>query len=259
MSDPTQPPTTVTNIGVAMFTVADQNAALAFYTEKMGFEVRVRRRVRRARRGTAGWRSRRPARPPGWHSTRRWTDEPGGGAIGIETADVARRARPVERPSAGSRSTQSRCRRPARRPVHDARPRRQPHRRRRDVRRLSGERPTPWPGRDAARQATGRVRGNGLAAAFEAAVERGGDAQRVRLGELGALTGEELVHGPCSTGRASARSGRRAAGTWRRSDDVRARRTSPVRPGPRAGPSPRTTRSTGTCASRSRWAMSVNR
>jgi catechol 2,3-dioxygenase-like lactoylglutathione lyase family enzyme len=37
---PTQAPTTLTNIGVAMFTVADQDAALAFYTDKLGFEVR---------------------------------------------------------------------------------------------------------------------------------------------------------------------------------------------------------------------------
>ena len=33
-------PTTVNNIGVAMFAVVDQDAALAFYTEKLGFEVR---------------------------------------------------------------------------------------------------------------------------------------------------------------------------------------------------------------------------
>ena len=36
-----QAPTTVSNIGVVMFTVADQDAALAFYTEKLGFEVRA--------------------------------------------------------------------------------------------------------------------------------------------------------------------------------------------------------------------------
>ena len=40
MTNSTQAPTTVSNIGVAMFTVADQDAALAFYTEKLGFEVR---------------------------------------------------------------------------------------------------------------------------------------------------------------------------------------------------------------------------
>ena len=40
MSDSTQTPTTVSNIGVVMFTVADQDEALAFYTSKLGFEVR---------------------------------------------------------------------------------------------------------------------------------------------------------------------------------------------------------------------------
>ena len=40
MSETTQAPTTVSNLGVAMFTVADQDAALQFYTEKLGFEVR---------------------------------------------------------------------------------------------------------------------------------------------------------------------------------------------------------------------------
>jgi catechol 2,3-dioxygenase-like lactoylglutathione lyase family enzyme len=39
MSDSMQPPTTVANIGVAMFAVADQDAALAFYTQKLGFSV----------------------------------------------------------------------------------------------------------------------------------------------------------------------------------------------------------------------------
>ncbi|MDX6716565.1 MAG: hypothetical protein QOH30_3123, partial [Baekduia sp.] len=40
MTNSTQAPTTVTSIGVAMFTVADQDAAIAFYTEKLGFELR---------------------------------------------------------------------------------------------------------------------------------------------------------------------------------------------------------------------------
>ncbi|WP_259310779.1 VOC family protein [Capillimicrobium parvum] len=87
MSDPTQAPTTVTNIGVAMFTVADQNAALAFYTEKMGFEVRAD--VAFGENGEYRWLE---VAPPG--STARlalnppMNDEPGGSAIGIETADV---------------------------------------------------------------------------------------------------------------------------------------------------------------------------
>lgn len=40
MSEFTQVPTALSNIGVAMFTVADQDAALAFYTDKLGFELR---------------------------------------------------------------------------------------------------------------------------------------------------------------------------------------------------------------------------
>src|SRR3954467_15190041 len=82
-------PTTVTKIGVAMFTVADQDAALAFYTEKLGFEVRsdvsfgeggAMRWLGGAPRGS---RARRALTPP-MNST------PGGGAIGIETADLKR-------------------------------------------------------------------------------------------------------------------------------------------------------------------------
>ena len=41
MSDLTKAPTTMSNIGVAMFTVTDQDAAIAFYTEKLGFELRA--------------------------------------------------------------------------------------------------------------------------------------------------------------------------------------------------------------------------
>ena len=37
MSEPTNSETTVANIGVALFSVADQEAALKFYTEKLGF------------------------------------------------------------------------------------------------------------------------------------------------------------------------------------------------------------------------------
>ena len=47
MSDLTKAPTTITNIGVVMFTVSDQDAALAFYTEKLGFEVQGRHALRR--------------------------------------------------------------------------------------------------------------------------------------------------------------------------------------------------------------------
>ena len=40
MSTPTDAPTTVSNIGVVMFTVADQDAAIAFYRDRLGWEVR---------------------------------------------------------------------------------------------------------------------------------------------------------------------------------------------------------------------------
>jgi len=39
MTNTTHPATTVTSIGVAMFTVADQDAAIAFYTGKLGFTL----------------------------------------------------------------------------------------------------------------------------------------------------------------------------------------------------------------------------
>ena len=87
MSETTHTPTTLSNIGVVMFSVADQDAALAFYTEKLGFEVRGDTRF-----GEHGeWRWLEVA-PPG--STARlalnppMSDTPGGCAIGVETTDV---------------------------------------------------------------------------------------------------------------------------------------------------------------------------
>jgi catechol 2,3-dioxygenase-like lactoylglutathione lyase family enzyme len=87
MSETTQTPTTVSSIGVAMFTVADQDAALAFYTDKLGFEVRGDERF-----GEHGeWRWLEVA-PPG--SSARLAlnppmgGQPGGAAIGVETPDV---------------------------------------------------------------------------------------------------------------------------------------------------------------------------
>jgi lactoylglutathione lyase len=87
MSELTQTPTTVSNIGVVMFTVADQDAALAFYTEKLGFEVRSDARF--GENGEYRWlevappgsRARLALNPPMY-------DEPGGSSIGVETADV---------------------------------------------------------------------------------------------------------------------------------------------------------------------------
>src|SRR5256885_2665637 len=87
MSDPNTTRTTVSNIGVAMFTVADQDAALAFYTEKLGYEVRSDMRF--GENGEMRWLE---VAPPG--SAARlalnppMNDTPGGSGIGVETRDV---------------------------------------------------------------------------------------------------------------------------------------------------------------------------
>jgi len=87
MTDSTQAPTTVTNLGVAMFTVADQDAALAFYTEKLGFEVRAD--VAFGEQGDMRWLE---VAPPG--SVARLAlnppmgGSPGGSSIGVDTTDV---------------------------------------------------------------------------------------------------------------------------------------------------------------------------
>jgi catechol 2,3-dioxygenase-like lactoylglutathione lyase family enzyme len=87
MSHHTHTPTSVSNIGVVMFTVADQDAALAFYTEKLGFEVRGDTRygengeMRWLEVAPPGSRTRLALNPP-------MQDEPGGGTIGVETPDV---------------------------------------------------------------------------------------------------------------------------------------------------------------------------
>ncbi len=79
--------TTITNIGVAMFAVEDQDAALAFYTEKLGFEVRGDTRfgehdeMRWLEVAPPGSRARLALNPP-------MGGEPGGSSIGVETADV---------------------------------------------------------------------------------------------------------------------------------------------------------------------------
>lgn len=87
MSDMTHAPTTLSNIGVVMFTVADQDAALAFYTEKLGFEVRSDSRfgehdeMRWIEVAPPGSTARLALNPP-------MNDEPGGSGIGVETTDV---------------------------------------------------------------------------------------------------------------------------------------------------------------------------
>jgi predicted enzyme related to lactoylglutathione lyase len=87
MSTSTSSPTTVRNLGVVMFTVADQDAALSFYTEQLGWEVRGDDRF-----GDDGEMRWLEVAPPG--STARLAlnppmrDEPGGGSIGVETPDM---------------------------------------------------------------------------------------------------------------------------------------------------------------------------
>ena len=87
MSDSTQAPTTLSSIGVMMFTVADQDSALEFYTQKLGFEVRGDQRF--GEDGQMRWLE---VAPPG--SVARLAlnppmyDQPGGSAIGVETTDV---------------------------------------------------------------------------------------------------------------------------------------------------------------------------
>jgi lactoylglutathione lyase len=87
MSNSTHTPTGISNLGVAMFTVADQDAALAFYTDKLGFEVRSD--VRFGENGEMRWLE---VAPPGSQARLALNppmrDTPGGSAIGVETADV---------------------------------------------------------------------------------------------------------------------------------------------------------------------------
>jgi catechol 2,3-dioxygenase-like lactoylglutathione lyase family enzyme len=81
--------TTVTTIGTAMFSVADQDAAIAFYTDKLGWELRSE---------TAFGEGEEAGRwvevaPPGSTTVLALNPpmggEPGGGSIGVESTDVA--------------------------------------------------------------------------------------------------------------------------------------------------------------------------
>ncbi|MCD2189764.1 VOC family protein [Actinomycetospora soli] len=79
--------TTVTNIGVVMFTVADQDAAIAFYRDTLGWELRgdtsfgEHGEHRWVEVAPPGSRTRLALNPPMF-------DEPGGSSIGVETTDV---------------------------------------------------------------------------------------------------------------------------------------------------------------------------
>lgn len=75
------------DIGVAMFTVANQDDAIAFYTGKLGFELRADTRF--GPNGEYRWVE---VAPPGSHARLALNEPmggaPGGGGIGVETADV---------------------------------------------------------------------------------------------------------------------------------------------------------------------------
>jgi lactoylglutathione lyase len=80
--------TTVNKIAVAMFTVADQDAAVAFYTQTLGWEVR--NDVMMGEGEQAGrWVE---VAPPGSDATLALNPpmggQPGGSGVGVETSDL---------------------------------------------------------------------------------------------------------------------------------------------------------------------------
>jgi lactoylglutathione lyase len=87
MNNPTQVPTTVSSIGVAMFTISDQDAAIEYYTRTLGWELCTdvsfgdegNRWVEVAPPGSV---ARLALNPP----MGEW--QPGGASIGVETPDV---------------------------------------------------------------------------------------------------------------------------------------------------------------------------
>jgi catechol 2,3-dioxygenase-like lactoylglutathione lyase family enzyme len=88
MSNPTHTTTTINRIGVAMFTIADQDAAIRFYTETLGWELRAD--IPFGDEGGNRWVE---VAPPG--STARLALNPpmgewgpGGSSIGVETPEV---------------------------------------------------------------------------------------------------------------------------------------------------------------------------
>jgi lactoylglutathione lyase len=87
MTATTENRTTLSNLGVVMFTVSDQDDALAFYTDKLGFEVRADTRF--GEHDEMRWLE---VAPPGSHARLALNPpmgaSPGGGGIGVETPDV---------------------------------------------------------------------------------------------------------------------------------------------------------------------------
>jgi lactoylglutathione lyase len=88
MSDSAQTSTTISNIGVAMFTIADQDAAIAYYTQTLGWDLRAD--IPFGDEGGNRWVE---VAPPG-SATRLALNpsmgdwKPGGSAVGVECADV---------------------------------------------------------------------------------------------------------------------------------------------------------------------------
>jgi catechol 2,3-dioxygenase-like lactoylglutathione lyase family enzyme len=81
--------TTVTTIGTAMFSVADQDGAIAFYTDKLGWELRSETTFGEGEEA-GRWVE---VAPPGSTTVLALNPpmggEPGGGSIGVESTDVA--------------------------------------------------------------------------------------------------------------------------------------------------------------------------
>jgi catechol 2,3-dioxygenase-like lactoylglutathione lyase family enzyme len=75
------------DISIAMFTVASQDKAIVFYTQKLGFELRSDTRF--GPNDEYRWVE---VAPPGSHARLALNEPmggtPGGGGIGVETADV---------------------------------------------------------------------------------------------------------------------------------------------------------------------------
>jgi catechol 2,3-dioxygenase-like lactoylglutathione lyase family enzyme len=87
MSESTTTQTSIVNIGVAMFTVSDQDAALAFYTGKLGFETRADMRF--GANDESRWLEVAPAGSSARLALNRpMGNEPGGASIGVESTDV---------------------------------------------------------------------------------------------------------------------------------------------------------------------------
>lgn len=79
--------TTINNLGVVMFAVSDVDASIAFYTQKLGFELRSDERF--GENGEMRWVE---VAPPGSNARLALNPpmggEAGGSGIGVETPDV---------------------------------------------------------------------------------------------------------------------------------------------------------------------------